>query len=201
MQEKAIREAMVAAGKRLLMCGLNHGAAGNISCRLDDGHILISPTGFDLAEMEPQDMVKLTMNGQVVESKNQPSSEYQIHLSIFNMRPDVGAVIHTHSPYMTAFAVANVPVEARIMPEFVNTVGTLPLVPYQVPHTKELADSVCEAMRHNQCVLMANHGSVTVGKNLKECMNNLEISEFTCKVSILCKEIGAQKTLTVTKAE
>lgn len=200
MTELELRQEMCNTGKRLLTCHLNHAAAGNISVRLDDNTYLISPTGFDLAKMEPDDIVKIDGTGKILESKNRPSSEWQFHLEIFATRPDANAIIHVHSPYMTAYAVSNVPLTARILPEFVNTVGELPVVPYAVPHTRELADAVGKVIVDHDCVLIANHGSITIGPNLTTAMNNVEISEFTCQVSLLCKSIAPAVELTVTKA-
>jgi L-fuculose-phosphate aldolase len=190
--ENILRENIVRAGKRLLYAHLNHGAAGNISVRLDQQTVLITPTGYDLAEMEAEDIVKINMEGNVLEGDLDPTSEVNIHLQILRNDPSIGAVIHTHAPYSTAFAVANFPMEKKLLPEFVNTVGSLPLIPFETPHTRDLADAVCEYMKRYKSVLIANHGMVTTGKTLKECLNNVEISEFTCQVSILCKIIGGE---------
>ncbi len=200
MTELELRQEMCDTGKRLLLCHLNHAAAGNISVRLDDGTFLISPTGFDLAKMTADDIVKIDKTGKILEGANKPSSEWQFHLGIYDVRPDANAIIHTHSPYMTAFATSNVPLTARILPEFVNTVGELPVVPYAVPHTKELADAVSREIVDHNCVLIANHGSITVGRNLNNTMNDVEISEFACQVAVLCKSIGPAVELTVTRA-
>ncbi|WP_325199754.1 class II aldolase/adducin family protein [Oscillibacter sp.] len=200
MTEQEIRAEMCAAGRRLLVCHLNHATAGNISVRLDSRTYLISPSGFDLAKMTEEDIMKLDEHGKILSGHNAPSSEWQFHLGIFAARPDVNAIIHTHAPYMTAFAVANVAVTDRILPEFVNLAGELPVVPYAIPHTKELADAVCREIAGHDCVLIANHGSITVGSSLAAAMNCLETSEFTCQVSILSKFIGPAATLTQTKA-
>lgn len=200
MTEQEIRAEMCAAGRRLLTCHLNHATAGNISVRLDAHTFLISPSGFDLAKMTEDDLVKLDEQGNILSGYNSPSSEWQFHLGIFSVRPDVNAIIHTHAPHMTAFAVANVPVTAPILPEFANLVGELPVVPYEIPHTKELADSVCREIATHDCVLIANHGSITVGTSISAAMNCLETSEFTCQVTLLSKFIGPAITLTRTKA-
>ncbi len=176
--EPALREAAVAAMRRLDERGLNRGSAGNLSCRLGEG-MLITPTGMG-AELRADDMVWMGFDGQV-QGHWQPSSEWHFHRAVYLARPDLNAVVHTHSVHATTLACLR-----RELPAFHYMVAVaggsrVPLVPYHTFGTEALSQAVAEGLREVQACLLANHGLVAAGKSLGQAM------KITVEIEALCE--------------
>jgi L-fuculose-phosphate aldolase len=168
--EAALRRAIVASGQTLARDGLTPGRSGNVSARIADG-MLISPSGMAYEDTRPGDIVRLAADGTVTAGQRKPSSEWHFHLAIYRARPDVGAVVHTHSLNATALACAG-----RSIPAFHYMVATaggsdIPLVPYATFGTPELAELVAAGLTRRNACLLAHHGQIAVGGNLADALH------------------------------
>lgn len=155
--------------------GLCRHRSGNFSVNdKETGYIVITPTGMDRAEMLPEDVVVIDMQGRVVEALTgkKPTSESMMHIAVYKARPDVGAIVHTHSKNATAFAVMNKPIPAIVYELFLLGCkkGYIPVAPYGRPGTKELAQSVLKPLEISDVALMQAHGVIAVAKDLKEAL-------------------------------
>src|SRR5512147_1075557 len=129
-------------GRMLHNQGFVAATDGNLSIRLDENRFLVTPTGFSKAMMEPDDMVVVDLEGHKISGSNNPSSEITMHLTIYKMRPDIGAVVHAHPCTATAFASAGIALDQPLCSEIVITLGAVPLAPYATTGTHELSDSL-----------------------------------------------------------
>jgi len=175
-EEHALREAMVAALRRLDALGMNRGSTGNLSCRAGAG-MLITPTGMGADDIAPEDLVWLGDDG-TLRGRWQPSSESAFHRAVYRARSDIGAVVHTHSPHATALACLR-----RGLPSFHYMVavagGTdVPLVPYHTFGTEALA------------CLLANHGLVAAGRDLAHAMKVALEIESLCGIYLQALSVG-----------
>ena len=159
------RAAIVACGRELERRGLNVGAAGNVGVRVDGG-LLVTPTGMALGDLDPADLVQLTPDGTCPPGQRRPTSEWRIHVDVLAARPDVSAVVHTHSPEATAAACLRAPLPA--VHYVVARVGgpTVPCASYATYGTVELSAAVLKALGDGHACLMANHGMLAVGTDL-----------------------------------
>ncbi|WP_432647130.1 class II aldolase/adducin family protein [Mitsuokella sp.] len=155
--------------------GLCRHRSGNFSIHdKETGYIVITPTGMDRAEMLPEDVVVIDMQGNVVEALTgkKPTSESMMHMAVYKARPEVGAIVHTHSKNATAFAVMNKPIPAIVYELFLLGCkkGYIHVAPYGRPGTKELAESVLKPLSISDVALMQAHGVIAVAGDLKEAL-------------------------------
>ena len=141
------------------------------------------------------DMVVVDISGKLIRGEGSPTSETALHLAVYEERPDIQAVIHTHPPHAIAFTLANKSLERLVLPEVVLTVGTIPTVPYVTTGTTELADALRPIIRHRDVLLMDRHGAVTVGTSLHEAFCRLEIIEHSARVILMADNLGGVKEL------
>jgi L-fuculose-phosphate aldolase len=171
-------------------------ADGNISVRLGDNTILATPTALCKGMLAPDQIVKLDLAGNLLEGEYQASSEIKMHLAAYQTRPDIHAVVHAHPPISTGFAVAGIPLDQLILAEMVVNFGAIPLAPYCLPSTKELAETIAEKVRCYDAVLMANHGVMTIGPDLYTAYHRLEMVEQFAIVSMVAHILGKVNTFT-----
>lgn len=187
----AAAEEIIEIGHTLLQEGLVVGTAGNISIRTQDsGCILITPSGVPYPDLRPEDLVLVDENGQLLSGKLRPSSEVLLHTAIYRRRQDVNGIIHTHSPYASVFAV-----NRREIPPVLDEVaqligGSVPVAEYAPPGTQELAEFAVSALNDRQAVLLANHGMVGVGRDLREALVVCKVAEKAAQVYLLAKLSG-----------
>ena len=170
--------------------GLVAGTSGNFSLRSPDGSILITPSGLDYGEMDADDVVVIDLDGTVIEGTRRPSSEWPMHAEIYKNMPDVQSVVHTHSPYATAFAVINEPIPLVLVEMVYFLLGDVRVAPVAVQGTPEVGLGVVEALRDRGACLMQNHGVVSVGKDLPEAFLRAEYTEAAAKICLMAKAIG-----------
>jgi len=186
--ETSLREQMTAALRRLDVLGMNRGSTGNLSCRLGAG-MLITPTGMGADDIAPEDLVWLGDDG-TLRGRWQPSSESAFHRAVYRARSDIGAVVHTHSPHATALACLR-----RGLPSFHYMVavagGTdVPLVPYHTFGTEALSTAVGGAMRDRLACLLAHHGLVAAGTDLRHAMKVALEVESLCGIYLQVLALG-----------
>lgn len=169
------KEELIYWAKRLYYRGLSPALSGNISVLDENNNILISSSGSCLGDLVDEDIVTIDFQGNQLSKGKKPSGEKYLHSAIYEARADVEAVIHSHCPYITAFAVAGVPIKDAILPEFVYQFGEIPIAKYATPSSFELADNCLKYFKkgHN-IVLMKNHGVVIAGPDLRTCFMGLE---------------------------
>jgi len=174
---------------------LTKGTGGNISIyNRKLGLVAISPSAVEYEEMAPEDVAVITLDGEQVEGSNLPSSEKDMHLTCFQKRKDVNAVVHTHSCYATALACLHEelpPVHYLI--GFAG--GTVRCIPYYLFGGKELANAAVEGMESRNAVLLGNHGLLTVGTSINHAFNVAEETEFIAKIYCITKGIGTPQIL------
>ncbi len=202
--EAEIRAEIVAYGQLLYTQGLVSGASGNISARLDAHRILVTPSGCHKGMLTPSDLVVFdTESGQVVsEGTAKPSSEFRMHTYIYAQQPEAGAVIHAHPPYAVALSVADVSLEKIILPETVLALGTIADCGYATPTTNDVVAAIKMPVQSGATALiLARHGSVTIGKSLHEAFCRLETVEYLAKVIAVAESLGEIESLSPKEIE
>ncbi len=189
----ALREAAVAAVRRLDALGMNRGSTGNLSLRVGAG-MLITPTGMGADDLRPQDLVWLGWDG-TLRGDWRPSSEWHFHQAIYHARPDLHALLHTHSTHAAALACLR-----RELPAFHYMVAiaggdSVPCVPYQLFGTEALSQAVAGAFVDRDACLMANHGLVAGGPTLAQAMKVLQEVESLCEVYLKALAVGEPAVL------
>lgn len=183
MNEFYARERLAEICKLLYDRNLTVSTGGNMSVRINDSEILITPSGRNKGMLEPEDMVKLNLKGEVL-SDGKPSIEHRFHLALYNMNPGTMAVVHCHPLNCTALAVRNEELRCNITPEGVLLLGKVPMVPYFTPGSEELVDAVKEC-GWARAMIMAKHGALTQGRSLEEAYNRMEELEFQARLQLL----------------
>jgi L-fuculose-phosphate aldolase len=168
---------------------------GNLSVRLSDGHILCTPTMSNKGFVKAEDLVVIDMAGRKIRGERKQSSEMAMHLLIYEIRPDVQAVVHAHPPCATAYAAAGIPLNKALISEVVLALGCIPLAEYGTPGTAELSDEIRPFIKGYDALLMANHGVVTYGANIEEAFNRMDTVEHFAKISIYTKILGKERLL------
>ena len=158
-------------------------AGGNMSVRLGEDEILITPSGVNKGLISGDDLVKMDMDGNVI-SGGKPSSEHKVHIGIYKENPETNAVIHCHPLYCLALAVKGEDIKSCLTPEGVLLLDQVPTVRYETPGSQELVDAVME-YADAPAMLMAKHGAITQGRTLEEAFNRMEELEFQAHLQIL----------------
>ncbi len=170
-EERQLREAIIAQCRWMNASGLNQGTSGNISARYED-RMLITPSAVPYDAMKPEMMASMPLQGGYGEWAGplQPSTDWRFHLDIMQARPDVGAIVHTHSTYATVLAIARKPIPAchYMVAAFGGT--DIRCAGYARYGTKELSDLALAALEGRNGCLLANHGMIAVGANLDKAM-------------------------------
>lgn len=193
----AVALAIVGVCRRLYERGLIAGPDGNVSARLADGSILVTPSGLSKGIVTAEHLVVVDMQGGVLEGNLPPTSELRMHLRIYARRPDVRAVVHAHPPTATGFAVAGESFMAPVLPEVILQMGEVPLVPYATPGTDALADALDPYLDHHDAVLLANHGATTLGATLTEAHHRMESLEHAARILLAARAVGRVRELNV----
>lgn len=168
---------------------------GNVSVRRDDGTIVCTPSGVSKREIEPDMLVVIDSAGRVVEGDRRPSTEMAMHLRCYADREDVRAVVHAHPPYATAFAAADRALDGYGLIETVLTVGAVPVVPFAMPGTDDVAEAIAPYLSHHDALLLRAHGALTVGSDLRTAYYRMESLEQFAKISLAAHQLGGMKDL------
>lgn len=172
------------------------GTSGNLSVYdRESGVMVITPTSVAYETITPEDMVAMKLDGEIVEGHYRPSSEWRMHAAVYAAKPEVAALIHTHSPYATAFAVnhKNIPVILIEMVPFLG--GDVPLAAFAVPGTPEVGDEAVKVLTDRTGCLLANHGVLTVGRDLEQAHLRAVYVEDAAKICSIAMGNGAIHTI------
>ena len=194
------RRAVLEAAQRMAALGLVVGTSGNVSMRVDANSdekelMAITPSGIEYDILNTEDILVTDMDIEPVEGDGVPSSEAMLHAEIYRHRRDVGAVMHTHSAFATAVAVAGLDIPP-IIDEMVLTVGgEVKVAEYAFPSSEALAANVREALGGRNAALMRNHGVVGVGADLREALKVCELVEHAAQVMVYASMLGGATSL------
>jgi L-fuculose-phosphate aldolase len=192
--ERDLRIAIVEAGRLCYVQGLMPANNGNISARMGDDRIVITPLGLCKGRMEQDDLLVIDLEGNVIKAdprkKRRPSSETPMHLEAYRQRPDIRAVIHAHPAHATALSVAGIPLPIDVLPELLEGLGPVPTTDFATPSTDENAVAIRKLIDSHDAVLIRNHGAVTVGRDLDEALINLERVEHVARVLVMAHGVG-----------
>ena len=189
---KEIRQKLVEAGLILARSGMTTGTYGNISCRVDKSCIAITPSGRDYEQLMPENIVATDLAGKKLEGTLPPSSELSLHLEIYNNFPEARAIVHTHSIFASALAVAHkdLPPVTEELAQVVG--GAVRCTDYTIAGTKELGLQAVKAMEGGRnAALLANHGTVCWGRDLKEALSTAQIVEKAAKIYCITHSFGS----------
>jgi L-fuculose-phosphate aldolase len=181
--------------RRLYERGLVAGPDGNVSVRLRDGLILVTPSGMSKVDVTPDDLVLVNSGGEVRDGNRAPSSELRMHLRIYERRSDVFAIVHAHPPTATGFAVAGQSFMAPVLPEVILQMGEVPIVRYATPGTAALADSLDLYLNDHDAFLLANHGATTIGATLDLAHQRMESLEHAARIILTARMLGTVNEL------
>ena len=198
---QALRGEIIRVCRRLYERGLIAGGEGNVSARMQDGRVLITPAGASKVELQEADLVVVSPTGQRVAGSGRPSSELGMHLRIYQLRQDAGAVVHAHPPFATALAVAGEDLMAPVLPEIVVQTGGVPLVPYATPGSPALAAAIEPFLPRHDAFLMANHGATSFGSTLSIAHQRMETLEHAARILCLARALGHVSVLTDEECE
>lgn len=191
--ERRLREQICLAGRELRQRGLNVGSEGNISCQLDSSQVLITPTSRDKASLGADQIVRISSQGEILAGTEQPSSEWRLHAAAYAASESLNATVHLHSPYATAFAVAERELPLDRFSELVALLDEVPLLPYAPPGSQELADLVAARVEEHHTLLLARHGVVSFGSDLDQAVSRVVAAEHCAQILWLAESLQNER--------
>ncbi|MFZ1948245.1 MAG: class II aldolase/adducin family protein [bacterium] len=183
-------EGILHVGRRMYQRGFVAANDGNISVRLAADRLLVTPTGVSKGFMTKTDLVVTDGKGAKLSGRREVTSEIRMHTRAYELRADIGAVVHAHPPYATAFAVAGIPLAECVLPEVVLTIGSVPLAEYGTPSTDEVAESVARVVIGSDAFLLRNHGVMCVGPDVLTAYHRVETVEHLAEISFIARHLG-----------
>ena len=196
------REAVCRVGRLLYDRGYVAANDGNISVKVAENRLLITPSGVSKGRMTPEMLLVTDMDGTVIEGDRHPTSEGKMHLEVYRGRPDVNAVVHAHPPVSTAFAVCRRGLETPYLSELVAGLGQVPCTTsFAMLSTEEVPESVRPYLAEHNALLLANHGALAWGGDLWEAFDRLETVEHTAKIVLNAQLLGGGVPLTEEEVE
>lgn len=189
-----IKKHIIKYGNKLGAKNMTPATSGNISTRLGE-NILITASGSCLGDLSEEDIVLIDKNTNVIDGNKKASSEKNLHNKIYEIRPDINAIIHCHSPYSSAFAVCHKPLSKPLISENVFYFGEIPVAKYALPGSQKLVDNTVKYFAKHNAVLMANHGIIIGADSLKNAYYLMETAETYAQIYINSMIIGKPKEL------
>ena len=191
MNENKLREQICVLATSIFDRGLTHGSTGNISVRLDDNNILVTPSGSSFGRLDPNQIVKVTKSGEIIGSTT-PTKELPLHQAFYETRGmKSGAVVHLHSTYSVALSMMPGINEDNVLPSYtpysLMLLGKVKLLPFFVPGDPAMGDAIKGLAGKRSAVLLANHGPVVSGKDLESTVNAVEELEATAKLALILR--------------
>jgi L-fuculose-phosphate aldolase len=199
--ERQHRLSIVQFGRRLHDYGFVAATDGNLSVRLDENRLLVTPTCMSKGMMRPADLVIVDMEGNRLAGKRKVSSEIGMHLLIYRLRPDVHGIVHAHPPTATGFAASGFGLSRPLVCEVVVGLGSIPLARYGTPGTAELTEALEPLVGDHDAILMANHGVVTFGTSLENAFMKMETVEHFAKIALVTHLLGHEQPLGAKEVE
>ena len=196
MQDAEARRQIVEAGRRLRDRFFIASNDGNISARLSEDRILVTPTSVNKGDVTPEQIITIDLQGNVVAGTLKPSSETKMHLAVYKVRPDVQAIVHAHPPTATGFAASRMRLDQDIiLPEVVFGLGKIGFAEYGTPTTDEIPNAVVKEIPDCEALLLANHGALTVGADVMGAYYRMEVLEMYARVRLVTQILGGPRPL------
>ena len=186
----AVKQQLLEVAQEMSSSGLVEGTAGNVSARLPDGNVALTPSSLDYATMTLEDLVVCDLDGNVVEGHRSPTTEKALHLSALALHPDVHSAMHCHAKYCTMFALARKPIPPVIEEVVVYLGGEVGVAEYRTTGSVDLADEVAKHVGDRAAVLMANHGLFVVGRDAAHALKLAHLVERTAEIVYGAEQLG-----------
>ena len=183
-----LRQRIIEACHQMERSGLNRGTSGNVSCREGD-HFLITPSGVPVPQLRPEGIVAMGFKGEII-GEGKPSSEWHFHLDLLKNRPELNAIVHTHSPHATALACLREDLPAFHYMIAIAGGDSVRCAPYALFGTEALSAHAVNAMKDRKACLLANHGLIAAGRDLDEAMAVATEIESLCQQYLLARQTG-----------
>jgi len=194
-REEELRRELVRFSRWLYRLGYMPATSGNLSVRLDDRRLLVTPTGASKYLLRRSDMVVVDLEGRHLNGARRATSELGMHLAFYRERDDVQAVVHSHPPVATAFACAGWALDELLCQEAAMTLGPVPLARYATTGTDEVAASLRPLIPGYDTILLANHGAVTCGATLLQAFLKMETLEHVAQIRLAAQQLGGYNAL------
>ena len=202
MSEKKAKKAILDIGQRMYVRNFVAANDGNISIRTGENEVWATPTGVSKGFMKKKMLVKVDLEGNVLEGTKKPSSELKMHLRAYQENPELLSVCHAHPPICTCFAIAGIPLDVPVLAEAVITLGDVPVAPYAELGSKEVPEVIAPYCHTHKGVLLANHGAVTWAEDPYSAYYRLESMEYYANILMITgKILKEQNTLTEEQVE
>lgn len=189
-----LKKELIEYGKLSGVKNFTPGFSGNLSARCGD-KILITATGTANGYLSEDDFALIDFDGNKIEGDKKPSSEKMLHVEFYRQREDINYIFHVHSPYLTAFSAAGKALDKNILAEIVYCFDYIPLAEYALPGSKELVENTSKFFKDFDVVLMANHGVIVGGKDVKDAYLKLELCEAYAQTVLFSNLLGGAKML------
>lgn len=177
-----IKRDLIDAARQLLQSGMVEGTSGNLSARLPDGHVVLTPSSLAYETMTVEDLVVVDMQGGIVSGARPPTTEKALHLACLRAHADISAVIHSHALFCSMFAVTRQPIPCVIEEFDIYVGGEVRVAEYRLTGSDDLGEEVARHVGDRGAVLMANHGLLTVGRNIADAMKVAHLVERTAQI-------------------
>src|SRR5215831_3577005 len=193
--ERELREDICQIGRLVFQKGWVAANDGNITIRLDAERILATPTGVCKGMMSSDDLIIVDMKGNKISGRAERTSEIAMHLTVYELRPDIKAVVHAHPPVSTGYATAGRTLNLALLPEVVIGLGCVPLADYGLPGTPALTEPMLPLIPKYDALLMANHGAVCYGEDVFKAYFRMETMEHFARIQLVAELLGGPKVL------
>jgi L-fuculose-phosphate aldolase len=193
--ERELREDIVEIGRLVYQKGWVAANDGNITIRMGPDRILATPTGVSKGMMKPEDLIIVDMKGNKIEGRKERTSEILMHITIYEMRPDIFSVVHAHPPVATGFAAAGRPLNLALLPEVIIGLGCVPLADYGLPGTPALTEPMLPYIPKYEAIMMGNHGAVCYGEDVYKAFFRMETVEHFARISLVAELLGGPTVL------
>ncbi len=195
--EEQSKHDIIEVGKMLYNKGLNVSTDGNISIRISENEILITASGYSKAKLTPDLITKVDLEGNIIYGK-MPARDLRMHLATYKTRSDAKAIVHSHAPITTGFAITETDLSQITLPEILFTLGRVGITEYATPTTAEVPKTIIKKLNENKeygALILANHGALTFGANIMEAYYKLETLEMFLTATLVSKILGNIRTL------
>lgn len=189
-----VKNELIEYGKLAGVKNFTPGFSGNLSARCGN-KILITATGTANGYLSEDDFALIDFEGNIIDGNKKPSSEKMLHVEFYKQREDINYIFHVHSPYLTAFSAAGKVLDKNILAEIVYCFDYIPLAEYALPGSKELVENTSKFFKDFDVVLMANHGVIVGGKDVKDAYLKLELCESYAQTVLFSNLLGGAKML------
>jgi L-fuculose-phosphate aldolase len=199
--EREYREDIIKVGQLVFQKGWVAANDGNISIRLDPDRLLCTPTGVCKGMMQVDDLIICDMKGNKISGRNERTSEIAMHITVYELRPDIKSVVHAHPPVATGFATAGKSLNLALLPEVVIGLGCVPLAAYGLPGTPALTEPMLPLIPKYDALMMANHGAVCYGEDVFKAYFKMETMEHFARIQLVAELLGGPTVLPRTEVD